>query len=659
MRQHWDLSRAEWTLRGWRQNDWRWETSFARIESKTPELSGIPARVPGSVRGALVAAGIVPSPYDGLRSRESEWIENRHWTYTTDVPEDVAAAAASGSRILLHAQSLDYGGSVIVDDVEVGAWTGSMTPNVFDLTDAVRDGGRTLTIAFATLPDELGQIGWTSRIRAWKARFNYGWDWTPRIVQIGVAGSLRIEATSGLAIERFDVRTVFDPASGVGRLRYRAALSGPATAALTLEGAGLRGTREAIADGQWHELEVGAVEPWRVLPEGEQALVTVTLDATGPDGDVDREARRVGFRSVRWLPTLDAPEGCEPWLLELNGATMFMAGVNWVPIRPDYADVTREDYLVRLRAYRELGFSVLRIWGGAARESDEFYELADEMGFLLWQELPLSSSGLDNLPPSDAEFAAELAGIAQAYVDALAHHPSIILWGGGNELASNAADNTGSVPAVREQSPLAEAGAVFAREDPDRRYVPSSPSGPRALALAADFGRGVHHDVHGPWMHAGTDDEWRAYWDADDSVLRSEVGFDGASRHALLAAHDLTGPTGSAEERARLADRWTHSAAWLLHSFRRWNGAGTLREWVTADQQRQADLLGYAAASARARFPRCAGFLVWMGHDAFPMPTSLSLLDFDGVLKPAAWAVSAALSGGAARPGQAGPSGDA
>jgi len=646
MRQRWDLSEAEWTLRGWRQNDWRWETSFARIESKTPEINDVPARVPGSVRGALVAAGIVPSPYSGLRSRDSEWIENRHWTYTTVIPEDVAAAAAAGSRIVLRAQSLDYGGSVIVDDAEVGTWTGAMTPQEFDLTDAMREGGGTLTIAFATLPDELGQIGWTSRIRAWKARFNYGWDWTPRIVQVGIPGALALEATSGTAIDRFDVRTSFDPETGAGNLRYRARLAGDAAVALAVEGPGVDESWEARADGDWHDIPITGATPWRVLPDDAQALYAVTLTARTAGGDSDSRTARVGFRSVRWLPTLDAPEGCEPWLLELNGSPMFMAGVNWVPIRPDYADVTREDYLVRLRAYRELGFTVLRIWGGAARESDEFYRLCDEMGFLLWQELPLSSSGLDNLPPSDAPFAAELAEIAEAYVEALAHHPSIILWGGGNELASNTADNAGAIPAVRDQSPLAEAGAVFAREDPDRRYVPSSPSGPRALASADDFGKGVHHDVHGPWMHAGTDEEWRAYWDADDAVLRSEVGFDGASRYDLLAAHDLVGPTATADERARLAARWTHSAAWLLQSFRRWNGAGTLREWVATDQQRQADLLGYAAASARRRFPRCAGFIVWMGHDAFPMPTSLSLLDFDGVLKPAAWAVSRALSEG-------------
>ena len=62
MRQTWDLGTQDWTLRGFRQNDWRWETSFARFDARNPDIAGVPVRVPGSVRGALVAAGIVPSP---------------------------------------------------------------------------------------------------------------------------------------------------------------------------------------------------------------------------------------------------------------------------------------------------------------------------------------------------------------------------------------------------------------------------------------------------------------------------------------------------------------------------------------------------------------------------------------------------------------------
>jgi beta-mannosidase len=547
--------------------------------------------------------------------------------------------------VRLRAQSLDYSGSVLIDDIEAGTFKGALTPVLLDITTPLRAGAKNLTIVFTALPDDLGQIGWTSRIRDWKARFNYGWDWTPRIVQVGIAGPIGLEVIDGVEIEGFDVRTEFDPERSTGSIRYRVTAPRASGAELVVTGPGHESTHQAIADGEWHTIELGAVLPWVVHPDGEQALYTALLRARGerPD-DIDEETRRVGFRSVRWLPVQDSPAGADPWLLELNGEPTFMAGINWVPIRPDYADVQDADYVVRFSAYRELGINTLRIWGGAARESDTFYRLADELGFLLWQELPLSSSGLDNLPPDDAEFAAEYAEIARSYARDLAHHPALVLWGGGNELASADAATLDPVPATREQSPFAAGLAVIAEVDPSRRFVPSSPSGPRPWARPEEFGQGLHHDVHGPWSYDGDIENWHVYWDADDAVLRSEVGVDGASSYELLERHGLVGPTSTPEEREQLAQRWGHSSAWWLKRFRSWDGSGTLREWVEADQARQAELLSYAAASAKRRFPRCAGFIVWLGHDTFPCPTSLSLLDFDGTIKPAGRAVAAAFA---------------
>lgn len=643
MRQRWDLSEQSWVLRAWRPNDWRLESSFARFDARIPDVAPIPVSVPGSVRSALLAAGIIRSPYEGDRSRESEWIENRHWSFTTDLPADAAAAAGEGARLVVRADSLDYSGSVLVGDVEVGDFRGALAPLEFDVTDAVRDGGSSLTVVFTSLPEDIGQIGWTSRIRDWKARFNYGWDWTPRIVQVGIAGPIALVATSGIAIDEFDVVTDLDPATGRGTVRYRGRLDGraPSGAEVAVSGPGIEHSETAVLDGSWHEFTLDGVERWVVHPTGPQALYDVVLRVTA-DGDRDERHRTVGFRSIRWAANEGAPEGAEPWILEVDGVPTFIAGVNWVPIRPDYADVTDEEYLVRFRAYREIGINVLRVWGGAARESDTFYRLADELGFMLWQEFPLSSSGLDNLPPSDDEFCAEFAHIAAAYVEALAAHPSIILWGGGNELASPGGE---PIPATVDQPALAAAARVVADADPTRRFVATSPLGPRAWAREEEYGTGVHHDVHGPWSFEGPVEDWRRYWDGDDALMRSEVGVDGASDLALLDRYGLTGPTETAQQREELAQLWAHSSAWWLKQFRAWDGSGTLAEWVDANQRRQADMLAYAAASARDRFPRCGGFIVWLGHDTFPCPVSLSLLDFDGTPKPVAGALAGVFGG--------------
>ena len=70
--------------------------------------------------------------------------------------------------------------------------------------------------------------------------------------------------------------------------------------------------------------------------------------------------------------------------------------------------------------------------------------------------------------------------------------------------------------------------------DPGRRFVPSSASGPRFMANAADFGRGLHWDVHGPWKPEGMLAEWAAYWEKDDALFRSETGAPGASPLDIL-----------------------------------------------------------------------------------------------------------------------------
>ncbi len=637
MRTRWNLADQDWTLRGWRQNDWEHDKSMLSIDDGAIDIPSTPARVPGSVRGALSAAGITPSPYLGTRSRDSEWIEHRHWTYSTTLPAE-AAEAAAGSRLVLVAESLDYAGVVLIDDTRVGAFEGSILPAEFDVTDAVAAGGRLLTIVFTRVPSDLGQIGRTSLIREWKARYHYGWDWTPRIVQVGIAGPIALEARDGALLDDLRVLADFDSAAGTGSLRVRArATTGGQVATMRVNGPSHSSAHEVPADDDWHSVDLGPVEPWTVHNAGEQTLYTVT--ASLADG-ADEHSRRVGFRQVHWRETEGAPAGAEPWLLELNGVPTFLAGVNWVPIRPDYADVTEDDYRIRMSAYRDLGVVILRVWGGAPLEQAVFYDLADEYGLLVWQELPLSSSGIDNHPPEDDAFVADLVEIAESYARRLSHHAALLLWSGGNELIA-----PDWVPLTVAHPALAAAERIFAVQDPGRRFIATSPLGPRFSADEKDYGTGVHHDVHGPWEFDGTLDEWTRYWDGDDATLRSEVGMSGASGMAMLERYDLVGPTATAEDRVRLRQLWTHSSSWWLGEFQRWDGSGTLADWVLHSQTRQAEWLGYAARATRNRFPRVGGFIVWLGHDTFPCAVSLSVLDYDGAVKPVGAALRQAFAG--------------
>jgi beta-mannosidase len=91
---------------------------------------------------------------------------------------------------------------------------------------------------------------------------------------------------------------------------------------------------------------------------------------------------------------------------------------------------------------------------------------------------------------------------------------------------------------------------------------------------------------------------------------------------------------------------WVHSSLWWLQDrlfakeLRGLKPAPWLRAYVKLSQQLQADVLEVAARSSKGRFPACSGFLIWMGHDAFPCCANTSIIDFDGNTKPAYDAVA-------------------
>lgn len=641
MRQRYDLAGLEWTLTGWHPHYWE-------FPGMKPDVRPVPARVPGSVQQSLLDAGLLPDWNVQLNSRLAEWVENRHWTFEVVLP-DIKLPA--GARVRLVCEGLDYQGVVRLGGKEAGRFKGSLVPHTFDLTALWGGDDRRLTIAFTHLPRYLGQIGYTSRIRDWKPRYNYIWDWVIRLVQVGIWDGLRLEVTAGDAIEHLRMYTDYDHQSGLGSLAVQAGLTvaGAASVEVVVSGAAGQVMREVFPPQADFRCTLAGlpVEAWQPNGNGPQPLYTATVSLLGPEGTVlDADSRPIGFRQVAWRPCQGAPEEAEPWLCEINGRPTFLQGANWVPPLANFADVTEPMYRQRLELYRDLGCNLLRVWGGSIPEREVFYNLCDEMGILVWQEFPLSSSGIDNWPPEDEQAVSEYRAIAESYIARRQHHPSLLMWCGGNELLGGAdGGKVGMERPLDNSHPMLAAGRDAVRRlDPSRRYVPTSPSGPRAGVNPAEAGQGLHHDVHGPWNHVGDLAGWRAFWDADDALFHSEIGMPGAESVDLLRRYggDMALPADATNP------WWTHTAGWWLQDedYRREGGdPADLEAFVAWSQQRQAEALAYAARACKRRFPACGGFVLWMGHDCYPCPANTAIIDFEGRPKPAALAVARVFRG--------------
>jgi len=70
----------------------------------------------------------------------------------------------------------------------------------------------------------------------------------------------------------------------------------------------------------------------------------------------------------------------------INGVPVFAKGGNWIPADSFPSRITKEKYRQLLESVRDANMSMLRVWGGGIYERDDFYELCDEMGILVWQE---------------------------------------------------------------------------------------------------------------------------------------------------------------------------------------------------------------------------------------------------------------------------------
>lgn len=648
MKTTYSLSSLSWQLAGYNPFNWRLFKSDD-IRTSQADFPAIPASVPGSVQGALLKAGVLPDWNQGLNSLQCEWVENRHWIYQTDLPDEwLATHGKPGCQIRLKCLGLDDRGWVLVNGKEVATFCGGFVPHTFDLTPYVTSSGNRLQIIFDLPPRWLGQIGYTSRMTEWKARFNYSWDWTARLVQIGIWDDLLLEVSDGGEIERLKCITEVDGPQGKGTVRVSSSVVGGPDWQVQVSLTGPQGFSRQVTVPIETFNQVGVL--WAALPvqlwwpngQGAQPLYILTCRLVDAGGRLqDEQTRTLGFKHITWQACEGAPAGADPWVCVVNGQPLFLQGINWTPIRPNYADTTEADYRKLLEMYRALGCNVLRVWGGAVLEKACFYRLCDEMGFLLWQEFPLSSSGLDNWPPDDAASIAALETIARSYIERRQHHVSLFMWCGGNELQQGLDGGKEGVgkPLDGQHPLLGRLAQIAAEMDPGRRFVATSSLGPRFSASPEDFGKGLHWDVHGPWRVEGDLEQWSDYWANVDALFHSEVGAAGASSTEVIRKYSGGLPLMPASGENPLWRRTLWWVEWADFLQETGNQTATLEEFVAWSQSRQAKALECVARSLKAKFPRCGGVILWMGHDSFPCTSNTSIIDFDGNLKPAATAL--------------------
>ncbi len=277
-----------------------------------------------------------------------------------------------------------------------------------------------------------------------KMACNFGWDWGPTVVTAGIWQAIGIETWREARLDRVrPLVTVGTGTAEVGVVQLHARLDRRADQPLRLRAVVSGFGREFQVEQEIEvepaegpgpagetvlELTVPAPRLWWPYGLGEPDRYLVDLTLLAPDGtELDSWQRRIGFRSVRLDTAADADGSA--YTVVVNDIPVFVRGVNWIP---DDALVTRVDrgrYATRMRQARDANCNYLRIWGGGRYESEDFYDLADELGLMVGQDFLFACAAYPEEEPLRSEIVAE----AEQAIVRLAHHPSLLVWTGNNE----------------------------------------------------------------------------------------------------------------------------------------------------------------------------------------------------------------------------------
>lgn len=636
-----NLGNRKWQVKGF----WPYIPLLGNSIETGNELMGVTdwmdAAVPGGVHWDLLKAGVIEDPYFELNSLACEWVENRWWMYRTtfQIPAELR-----GRKLMLIFKGVDYKAHFYFNKRKLGEHEGMFEPAGFDISENACFGeDNTLEVLFESVPDEMSQIGYTSKTHTQKSRFAYKWDWCTRLVNIGFWDDVILRVTGGLSIDETYIHT--DVAGDTGIIHVFSAISGDGAEKasvryiLSYDGKIIHELEENLETDKYEEqpgnrreaeacFKVLNPELWYPNGAGGQPLYDLVIQVLQDGRLSDEKSYRTGIRKLEYRNNQDGPEDALPYTVVINGSPVYIKGVNLTPFDQMYGTVGEETYDRYLSMIRLANINLVRVNGIGVIEKESFYRLCDKYGILVWQDFIQSSSGIENVPSSDPEFLELLKKTALYALKTRRNHVSHTIWCGGNELA-----DVNRVPITWEHPNIAMLKELTNKHDPGKLFLPSTASGP--IYILDTLQPGKNHDVHGSWKYEGIEKHYRLYNDSD-CLFHSEFGCDGMSCPESLKR--FLKPENVRITNVSESLVWRHHGEWwdtLSRDESIFGAFKHLEDYVKASQFMQAEGIRYIIEANRRRKFRNSGSIIWQFNEAWPNVSGTYLVDYYGNAKMA------------------------
>lgn len=618
---------ANWKFREFDKNEW------------------LPASVPGCVHTDLLANKKIEDPFYRDNEKSQQWIGKTDWEYETRF--QISNEILRRQNLEIVFDGLDTYAEVFLNDYKILDADNMFRTWRVNVKEFLRPNENILRIKFRSpinqilprmkkLDYELPAVndqGEKTSPHTRKAPYQYGWDWGPRFVTSGVWKPVNLVAWDNARIEDLQIKQ--------NKLsKEKAEVSAVVEIVTTKEtSATIAIINEAdnkivvdmdvrLAPGvKKYPLDFVIENPklWYPVGLGEQPLYKFKAKLYINKKTVDEQTKRTGLRTLELRQKPD--QFGISFEFVINGIPVFGRGANWIPADIFPTRITKEKYKNLLTSLKDANMNMLRVWGGGIYEDDYYYDLADEMGILIWQDFMFACS----MYPGDKAFLENVRREAIDNVKRLRNHPSIVLWCGNNEI-----ETAWLHWGWKERLPnhiwddylklfVRLLPEVLDEYDDSRPYWQSSPS----ANFQDDPDSQKIGDVH-YWQVWHAEKPYKEY-EKQFPRFMSEYGFQSFPELETVKTYTVEEDRKSIETPIMLAHQRHPRGNQLVKEYmlREFNQPKDFESFLYVSQVLQAEGIKIGAEHFRRIMPRNMGSLYWQANDVWQV-ASWSAMDYFG-----------------------------
>ncbi len=631
--------------------------------SKVGDSEWIAATVPGCVHTDLLNNGKIEDPFYRTNEKKLQWIDKEDWVYKTTFT--VSAQMLDMQNVELKFYGLDTYADVKVNGTQILTADNMFREWVVDGKKVLKEGENEIEILFHSptkrglaelekfgfaLPasndqSQNGEMGDKQvSIFTRKAPYHYGWDWGPRFVTSGIWKPIELLAWNNAKLQDMQIvqnEITEASASLLAKVNVQSVEDETATFRIYNE------ADNKVLSEKKVELKAGSNEVvldfsienpklWWTNGLGEQNLYTLKaeIDINGSKASI---SERTGLRTLKLVRQKDAVGTGTSFYFELNGRPVFMKGANHIPNDNFLNRVTKEVYEREINDAANANMNMLRVWGGGIYEDDNFYNLCDEKGILIWQDFMFACS----MYPDGEDFLKSIEYEAIDNVKRLRNHPSIALWCGNNEIDVAWQQNNpdGGWGWKQQYNEEQKARIWKAYEEIFKKILPSvveKYDGSRAYWHSSPMS---DENTHSSYDATAGDMHYWGVWHGKEPFSRfqevrarfmSEYGFQSfpdletVKKYALPEEWDIESEVMAAHQRSGIGNlRIKEYMSWYF------DVPTDFQQFLYVGQILQAEGIKSAIEAHRRDMPYCMGTLYWQINDCWPV-ASWSGIDYFG-----------------------------